>query len=496
MRGSVFKRCQEHGVTGTRSKRACKKPHGSWYYRIDADASSGSKRRQPAKGGFKTQEAAQEALDRYVQGGRTDDAGMTLTEWLRQWLTEGDPAGEYGWAVSTHQQRTEVVEGVLIPMLGEKRLRDLRRRDVEAALRKLRTAPPPPPAAHAGPRPKLICGDDGGVNAKGEPCGRYAVFGGTRCPNHGGGKSTRPPARRRGGVRVVNPSPSTLDGWRRVGRAALSVAERRELIPAGSNPFAGTMDAIPTIGQPEHDHWEIEEVARFLLHIVETGDPDVEAFMIDAWSGLRRGELLGLPILGVDLEDKFPGMDIAQTVIAVTGEHDCPECGQQHRGKVLQRPSGWRPGTKTAAGTRWVPLASPALAVIEQQLVKLERRRNDLGAAWKEHGLLLPGADGAPRQPKSLTQRFKEVSAAAGNPIINLHEMRGGACGLLLAAGAPIEEVSMILGHANVDVTRKWYRRMMRASVTKHMTAAVELVRSFEAPTMEALESLLRAQAG
>jgi hypothetical protein len=88
-RGSVFRRCP-HGTPG---KPACRQGHGSWWWRAEAsrDPDTG-KRKQPAQGGYRTRDEAQDALNDFLTrlaGGTTaDDKRLTVGQWLDLWLTE------------------------------------------------------------------------------------------------------------------------------------------------------------------------------------------------------------------------------------------------------------------------------------------------------------------------------------------------------------------------------------------------------------------------
>jgi hypothetical protein len=42
VKGSVFKRCKEHGVTGVEKRPACKIDHGSWFYVHDVTGPGGA----------------------------------------------------------------------------------------------------------------------------------------------------------------------------------------------------------------------------------------------------------------------------------------------------------------------------------------------------------------------------------------------------------------------------------------------------------------------
>ena len=91
-RGTVYKRCQCRDRNGQRLK-ACRKDHGAWWFKFEAapDSVSG-RRRQVAKGGFRTRVDAEMAMTQVQHeldhGLWVDDKSMTLGDWLTIWLDE------------------------------------------------------------------------------------------------------------------------------------------------------------------------------------------------------------------------------------------------------------------------------------------------------------------------------------------------------------------------------------------------------------------------
>ena len=115
MRGSVRKRCQCRDAEGRRV-RNCRKAHGSWFFVIDAghDPLTG-KRRQITRSGFRTRDEADEAMTKELAaldaGTWTDDQGITLGDWLDQWLSEfaervdGGPARQDAGALPVQRRQ-------------------------------------------------------------------------------------------------------------------------------------------------------------------------------------------------------------------------------------------------------------------------------------------------------------------------------------------------------------------------------------------------------
>jgi len=427
VRGSVYKRCQCRDANGKRVK-SCRKAHGSWAFTIDAGIDPVTrKRKQIVRSGYRTREEAEAELARQLStlnsGTWADDRGITVGVWLRQWL---DELASRGRAAKTLAGYRSHAEQVWIPYLGHKRLRDLRRADVERVLSDLA-------------RPRTDSRPAGNI-------GRY----------------------------VDLRTASTLDGYRRTLRAALTVAVRRGHLV--TNHAAGHMDAIPdhTSRPDEKDDeariWEPEQTANFLEHVA--GDRLAALYEMAAYAGLRRAELCGLR--WSDLDET--GLMVRQTCVELTRAQAyrpedlvCITCGQVHVGRILKAP-------KSRAGRRWVPLAGPAVEALATHRTAQAEERAMFGPDYRDHGLVFCLPDGVPLRPTTVTLAFKAHAEECGLPAIRLHDMRHGACSLLLAGGVPIEIVQMILGHASPEITRKVYAHVMRKATAELVERATGLL--------------------
>lgn len=136
MKGSTYKRCKcpvAYDAKGNR--RNCRKDHGAWYYVADVGFDEKGKRKQVRKGGFRTSDDAEKALNallgRVNEGSYTHDDGQTLKTWLATWLEHKERAGLRQTTLRAYRGH---VDGYLVPHLGRIRLRDLRHGHVERLL--------------------------------------------------------------------------------------------------------------------------------------------------------------------------------------------------------------------------------------------------------------------------------------------------------------------------------------------------------------------------
>jgi integrase len=179
--------------------------------------------------------------------------------------------------------------------------------------------------------------------------------------------------------------------------------------------------------------WTPAELARF-LHSTRSSRL-YSLFYLAAATGLRRGELLGLRWLDVDLERAE--LRVVQTVIEVG-----------HEVRVGQ--------PKSDRGRRVVALDEKTVGVLVAYRAERERR------AGRQRGLqgselLFSHRDGRPVRPTCVTNAFGEEVARAGVPRITLHDLRHTHATLALRAGVHPKVISERLGHSTIATTMDVY---------------------------------------
>jgi integrase len=121
-----------------------------------------------------------------------------------------------------------------------------------------------------------------------------------------------------------------------------------------------------------------------------------------------------------------------------------------------------------------VPLAEPARQALAAHRAAQESERAEFGDDYRDHDLVFCYVDGEPLRPDILSREFIRHAAACGLPPIRLHDMRHGACSLMLSGGVPIEIVQLILGHSSPAVTRRVYAHLMRKASAEQVEVAVK----------------------
>lgn len=181
--------------------------------------------------------------------------------------------------------------------------------------------------------------------------------------------------------------------------------------------------------------WSLEEVARFIAAAEEKGDDTLWTLAI--FTGMRRGELLGLQWKDVD----FDGQCIYVR-------------RSMSRGADSRLVEG---APKTAKGRRRIALAPEMTDCLRRHQKKQLEHRVKLGPAYDNNDLVFPNEFGRTLHPNSFAYRFKAVVQTAGVPYIRPHDLRHTSATLLLRQGTHMKIVQERLGHSDIAMTMNLY---------------------------------------
>ncbi len=151
-----------------------------------------------------------------------------------------------------------------------------------------------------------------------------------------------------------------------------------------------------------------------------------------AYTGLRRGEALGLV---------WPNVDLDRCQVAIEGSL----VRSSERGPIIESP-------KTQSARRSVALDEGTARVLAEH-----RAEQQMNGTYADEGRVFPAADGGWVNPQLLTSAVKKLGARVGQPEMTVHGLRHFHASVALQAGQNIVVVSKRLGHANVSITSDIY---------------------------------------
>lgn len=226
-------------------------------------------------------------------------------------------------------------------------------------------------------------------------------------------------------------SPKTIRHIHTVLRKAFSDAIRWGLLDR--NP-ADAADP-PRVERKEMQTWSASEVREFLSALKQ--DRLEVLFTVLCTTGMRRGEVLGLRWIDLDLQ--AGRLSVQQTLTSVNYK------------LVFGKP-------KTARGRRSVPLDGSTVAALHLQRESWSECRDLMGEGWQgDHDLVFVQPDGSPLHPDTVSDTFDRRVKSIGLKKIRLHDLRHTWATLALEAGVPVKLVSEVLGHSSPAFTLDVY---------------------------------------
>lgn len=250
-------------------------------------------------------------------------------------------------------------------------------------------------------------------------------------------------------------SPKTIKHMHQVIKGALEQAVKEKVI---SYNVAETVKT-PKIVAKEMQILNIEEVNRFLTVVKDSHfyKRYYAAYFLEFYTGLRRGELLGLRYKDIDFKNKT--IKVVQQVVKVGSKNYIRELKtESSQNRVIAIPD------------------EVVLVLKEHQQQSVENYKllglSDLEIMQKiKEGLVFTNELGEFIQPRNFVRNFKGALKAAGLPSLRFHDMRHTFVVLSLQQGVDIKTLQSDLGHQEISTTLDRYghvnEEMKREAATK-----------------------------
>jgi integrase len=247
-------------------------------------------------------------------------------------------------------------------------------------------------------------------------------------------------------------SPKTVRNIHIVVRKALGDAARWGRISHNPALLADPPKARAT-RRIEMKTWDAGELA-FFLELAQDDDL-YPAWHLDAHTGLRRGELLGLQWPDLDLD--AGQLAVRRTLVSVNYEIRVEE-------------------PKTPRARRTVALDAVTVKILREHRKNQLERQLSSGADYRDSDLVFCRADGSPIHPQVASDRFARIVERAGLPPISMKGLRHTHATLALKAGAPVKVVSERLGHVSTSFTMDTYAHVLPGMQEDAAAAVADLV--------------------
>lgn len=227
-------------------------------------------------------------------------------------------------------------------------------------------------------------------------------------------------------------APKTLKGIHGVLHKALQQAVMLNYIR--SNPTDAC--TLPRVVRKEIRPLDEEDTARFLQAI--KGHPYETIFFVTIFTGMRRGEVLGLTWDCVDFT----------TGTIVVNKQLQPDTSDGRKYNLVT--------TKNGKGRVIAPASNVMQRLRAHQRQQLEMRLK-AGPAWTDTGLVFTNGVGAHLSPHTVYNNYKRVVESIGLPNARFHDLRHTYAVAAIKSGDDIKTLQVTLGHATASFTLDFY---------------------------------------
>jgi integrase len=203
----------------------------------------------------------------------------------------------------------------------------------------------------------------------------------------------------------------------------------------------------PKMERKEAAYLDVEQ-ARQLIELLENEPIQYKtAIILLLYSGMRRGELLGLEWRDFDFDN-------------------CTVCISR-TSQYLPGKGVFTKGTKTSGSTRIIKLPKVILKLLHEYRKWQNEERLKVGSLWHDTDRLFTTWDGKPMRPDTLTQWFENFVKRHNLPPIHLHSLRHTNATMLIAAGEDVRTIAGRLGHSQTSTTLNIYSHVIQSADAK-----------------------------
>lgn len=231
-------------------------------------------------------------------------------------------------------------------------------------------------------------------------------------------------------------SPKTVKNIHGVLHSALQQAIENKYIKY--NPTEACK--LPKVLKPEIKPLEPDEIRRMLQEAEK--DDYCNLFIVAMFTGMRQGELLGLP---------WECVDFTNGIITVKQQLQCTD------GLYFME-------TPKNGKHRMILPAPIVMDTLRKEQQKQQREKTLAGEAWDNHfNLVFTDALGKNLVRRTVVKHFKKITQRAGiSDDARFHDLRHSFAVTSLYAGDDIKTVQANLGHATAQFTLDTYGHVMQ----------------------------------
>lgn len=231
-------------------------------------------------------------------------------------------------------------------------------------------------------------------------------------------------------------SKKTLQNIHRIIHRALQSALKWEMV----NKNVADNVELPQPQKYNASVYTAEELIKLITRVRKT---DIYIpVMITIYTGMRRGEVLGLTWNNIDLENKIIYIDKQLQTLK--------------SGTKLVKP-------KTENSIRKIDISDTLVEILKRHRLEQNKYKMQLGKAYENNiNAVCTYPSGKLFNPKRFSNKFAKFLSDNDLPKCRFHDLRHTHASLLLKDGVKDELVSSRLGHKSVSITKNIYRHIYK----------------------------------
>ena len=250
-------------------------------------------------------------------------------------------------------------------------------------------------------------------------------------------------------------SPKTVKNYLSMISTIMTYAQRNQIIMM--NPCKNVV--IPRLERKEIECYTLEQAQKMLELFEQEPKEDLKFtvfFTLAMYSGMRRGELLGLEWQDFDFD---------------TGRVEIV------RTSLFSKEIGNYTGTpKTESSRRVLILPMEVIESVKKLMQYQQNEAQRIGSKWEEHNRLFTQWNGKPMDGTAPYKYLQRFCTKYGFPFHNIHSFRHLNATLLIASGVDPRTVSACLGHSQTSTTLNIYTHVFQEQRMKAMGAVADMI--------------------
>ena len=185
-----------------------------------------------------------------------------------------------------------------------------------------------------------------------------------------------------------------------------------------------------------------------ILELVQKAkaDPLYPIIITTAFTGMRKGEVMGLRWENVDFEERT--IHVRQSMCRVLEGPD--ENGKYHSAYKLLEP-------KTRKSIRDIPMAEAVYEALQLQQKYQETEKNEYKDIYIDRGLVFAAYDGGFISQRGFMDEYHLFLKRYGVTNCRFHDLRHFFASLMLDSGASMKVISELLGHSQISISMDLY---------------------------------------